>query len=98
MLKPIKWSLSADEDFAKLLEYLDRRWNAQVCLRFIIKLDNCIYLIQKNPNQFPVINTELQIRKTVVTKQNSIYYREKDNRIEILRLYDSRQNPENLKL
>ena len=39
MLKPIKWSSYADDDFATLLEYLENRWNKKVCLRFITKLD-----------------------------------------------------------
>ena len=97
MRKPIKWSSLAEEDFAKLLEYLENRWNNAVCLKFISKLDFCIDLIYKNPNQFPFLNVELQIIKCVVTKQNTLYYRETDARIEILRLYDTRQNPDTLK-
>jgi len=79
------------------LEYLENRWNKNVCTKFISKLDFCIDLIHKNPNQFPFFSTELQIRKCVVTKQNTLYYRETNSRIEILRLYDTRQNPETLK-
>jgi len=97
MLKPIKWSSYADDDFAKLLEYLENRWNKKVCLKFIVKLDFCIDLIHKNPNQFPFFYKKFQIRKCVVTKQNTLYYRVTNTRIEILRLYDSRQNPESLK-
>ena len=97
MLKPVKWSSYADDDFAKLLEYLENRWNKKVCLKFISKLDFCIVLIPKNPYHFPFFNKEFQIRKCVVTKQNTLYYRETNTRIEILRLYDSRQNPETLK-
>lgn len=97
MLKPIKWSSYADDDFAKLLEYLENRWNKKVCLKFITKLDFCIDLIQKNPNQFPFLIKGFQIIKCVVTKQNILYYRETNTRIEILRLFDSCQNPETLK-
>lgn len=97
MHKPIKWSSLADDDFAKILEYLETRWNKNVCLKFIIKLDFCIDLIYKTPNQFPFLNSKLKIRKCVVTKQNTLYYRETETRIEILRLYDTRQNHETLK-
>jgi plasmid stabilization system protein ParE len=97
MLKPVKWSSFADEDFAKLLEYLNQKWNVKVCNDFIIKLDYCINHIQKNPTQFPIINNNLQIRKCVITKHNSVYYRETDIRIELLRIYDTRQNTDNLK-
>ena len=96
MLKPIKWSSLADNDFAKILAYLENRWNKTVCTKFINKLDFCINLIHKNPNQFLFFNSNLQIRKCVITKQNMLYYRETDSRIDILRLYDIRQNPETL--
>jgi plasmid stabilization system protein ParE len=97
MPKTIKWSSYADNDFAKLLEYLESKWNNKVCLDFIENLDYCIIQIQKNLELFPVFNNELQIRKCVVTKHNSIFYRETSARIEILRLYDTRQNPDDLK-
>jgi plasmid stabilization system protein ParE len=97
MHKPIKWSSYAANDLAALLEYLNRRWNAKVCLNFINKLDFCLQLIEKNPNQFPVISKNHQVRKCVITKQNSLFYKETQTRIEILRLYDTRQNPATLK-
>jgi plasmid stabilization system protein ParE len=52
MLKPVKWSSFADEDFAKLLEYLNQKWNVKVCNDFIIKLDYCINHIQKTQLNF----------------------------------------------
>ena len=97
MRKPIKWSSFANADFANLLEYLEFRWNKKVCTDFIENLDYCVYQIEKNPELFPFINAELQIIKCVVTKHNSIFYRETNSRIEIFRLYDTRQNPEDLK-
>ena len=96
MLKPIKWSSLAENDFANIVAYLEIRWNKIVCIAFINNMDFCIGLIQKNPKLFPIFNSELQIRKCVVTKQNSLYYRETNSRIEVLRIYDTRQNPDSL--
>jgi plasmid stabilization system protein ParE len=97
MSKPILWSPLAHSDFADLLEYLEANWNTTICINFIEILDLHLIQIQKNPTQFPFLNKELQIRKCVVTKHNSLYYRETEKQIEILRIYDTRQNPENLK-
>ncbi len=96
MLKPIKWSSLAENDFAYLLKYLETKWNKKVCQEFIENLDYCVDKIQNNPEIFPLINLDLNIRKCVVTKHNSIFYRETNVRIDILRLYDTRQNPVNL--
>lgn len=96
MVKPVKWSSRADDDFAGILEYLNNHWNASVASDFISKVGRCIFLIQQNTEQFPFLNKNFQIRKCVVTKHNSIFYRDTENRIEILRLYDTRQNPKSL--
>jgi plasmid stabilization system protein ParE len=97
MPKTIKWSSFAENDFALLLEYLETKWNRKVCNHYIEEIDYCIIHIQKNPKQFPFMNKELQIRKCVISKHNSIFYRDTINRIEILRIYDTRQNPDDLK-
>lgn len=52
MLKPVKWSSYAEDDFAQLLEYLEIKWNKKVCLKFIDKLDFCIHLIQTKSISF----------------------------------------------
>lgn len=62
MHKSIKWSSFADKDLAKLLEYLDSKWDNSVCIKFIINLDSSIFFIQQNPKQFPIFSSELQIR------------------------------------
>ena len=95
MLKSIRWSSFADADFANLLEYLESDWNNKIALDFIENLNNCINQIQKNPNQFPFINKNIKIRKCVITKHNTLYYRVNKDKIDILRIYDTRQNPSN---
>lgn len=97
MLKVIKWSSFADIDLSNLLEYLELKCNNKVCNDFLENLDHCILQIQINPDQFLFFNKELQIRKCVITKHNTLFYRETESRIEILRLYDTRQNPVDFK-
>ena len=97
MLKSISWTSLADNDLSNLLEFLFYRWNRKVTLEYIENLDYCISIIQKNPDLFPFYDDNLKIRKCVVTSQNTIFYSETENRIVILRLYDSRQNPNDLK-
>jgi len=42
MLKPVKWSSFAEEDFALILEYLHQKWNSSVAFNFVLKLEKCI--------------------------------------------------------
>lgn len=97
MNKTIKWSSYAHNDLSNLLDYLEAKWNKKSCLQFLEKLDFCIDLIQKNPNLFPFFNKNLGIRKCVITKQNSLFYKITDTRIEVLRIYDTRQDDKTLK-
>jgi plasmid stabilization system protein ParE len=92
----IIWSPAAEEDFRIVLNYLQEQWNQQVINTFIDTIDDTIILILKEPKIFPLINRELQIRKCVLTKQNTLYYRESNKGIEIIRLFDSRQDPKKL--
>mgnify|MGYP007032572337 CR=1 FL=1 len=96
MLKPVKWSSFAEKDFALVLEYLTSKWGVSVALDFIEKTEKCVTLIQQNPKQFPFLSKELLIQRCVVTRHNTLYYRETEEKIEILRLYDTRQNPRTL--
>ena len=97
MLKPVKWTSLADNDLSNLLEYLFNKWNQKVTLEFIDSLEYCISIVQKNPDLFPFYDDKLKIRKCVITFQNTLFYLETENQIFILRLYDSRQNPNDLK-
>ena len=47
-----------------------------------------VIIKEKHPN--------FVLRKCILTKQNTIYYREHKHQIEILSIFDSRQNPDSL--
>ena len=97
MLKQVIWSPAAENDFESILDYLQTKWNDRIINKFINKVDDNISLILEDHKIFPVINKELQIRKSVISKQNSLYYRKKAGKIEIIRFFDSRQDPKKLK-
>jgi len=97
MLKEVIWSPLAESDFESILDYLQSNWNDRMINRFINKVDDTISLILEDHKIFPLINKELQIRKSVISKQNTLYYREKARKLEIVRLFDSRQDPNKLK-
>jgi len=80
-----------------ILDYLDEHWPSTVSLSFLYTLEASIVLITNHPEQFPEINQNLLIRKCVLTKHNSLYYRVLKDRLEVLRIYDNRQNPRNLR-
>jgi plasmid stabilization system protein ParE len=96
MHRQVVWSPSAERDFANILEYLNKNWEEKVTNNFIDLTEEVIIQISVNPRQFPVIYKKEKIRKCVLTKHNSLFYRDSKSRIDILRIYDTRQDPDTL--
>jgi plasmid stabilization system protein ParE len=96
MPKRITWSPLAESDLSNILKYLDQNWDKKVAANFIDITDSIIYQISINPKQFPFIYKRKGIRKCVLTKHNTLFYRDKRSTVEILRIYDTRQDPNTL--
>ena len=96
MPKPVIWSPHSEQDFDQILDYLQKKWDFQVIEKFIEITELLIDQISLYPKRFPVINKKLNVRKCVLTKHNTLFYREMKNHIDILRIYDSRQDPKKL--
>lgn len=97
MPKEIVWSPSAEYDVLAIIDYLIENWGENVALKFVETLDNLILSIAENPHLFPVFQQSYIIRKCVISKQSTLYYRERGDYIDILRVFDSRQHPQKLK-
>jgi plasmid stabilization system protein ParE len=97
MIKHIIWSPLSTFDFENILEYLDKKWGKKISNKFIRLTDDLMNQIALNPKQFPLINPKLEVRKCVITKHNTLFYRDTGERIVILRIYDTRQDPAKLK-
>mgnify|MGYP001088853466 CR=1 FL=1 len=96
MPEKIKWSPLAESDFSNILNYLNKNRDKKVAANFIDLTDRNINQIAINPKLFPFIHKRKGIRKCVLTKHNSLFYRYKRSTVEILRIYDTRQDPETL--
>jgi len=98
MPKKIVWSPLAATDFEKILSYLNESWNKQVALKFIEEIEILVLKIAEQPKQYPLANKKLKVRKCVISKHNTLFYRVSKDSIELLRIFDTRQNPRKLKL
>ena len=93
----IFWTKEAEATFAENISYLEREWNADVIENFILKTENILSSIKKNPFLFPVVSKEKNIHKCIVVKQVSIYYKIKSEQIDLLTFWNNFQNPKKLK-
>ena len=95
--KPVIISPQAKEDIKNILAYLTQNWNQKVVNEFLQKLEVFYYIISFNPGIFGYYNKRRNIRKYSITKQNIIYYRNRRTAIEIITVFDGRQDPSKLK-
>jgi plasmid stabilization system protein ParE len=93
MSKQVIWSPLSEGDFARILEYLNKNWDSTVVTQFIDLTEKNLEQISCNPKQFLLIYNKEKIRKCVLTKHNSLYYRENKTNVDILRIFDTRQDP-----
>ena len=96
MAKLIILTTIAESDLEGITDYLIENWGISVCEKFISRFENVCDLIAASPHVYPLIHKKKKIRKCVLTRQNTIYYRENGHQIEIISIFDSRMDPDKL--
>jgi plasmid stabilization system protein ParE len=97
MAYSIKWSPVSEITYADVLDYLAEKWGLKEVEGFMDRTDEVIGFIQQNPKQY-IYSKRKKAYRAVVTKQVSLYYRIQSKEVELLLFWDTRQNPDNLKL
>jgi plasmid stabilization system protein ParE len=85
-------SKTAERKLDKLFEYLTTEWSIKVKTDFVKKLDSSIEIIRNQPEIFPESRKGKSLRKCVITKQTTLFYRYNSKRINIVTIFDTRQN------
>jgi len=62
-------------------------------IQFANALDHTIEIISRHPEIYPVSNLKKKIRKAVVDKNNTIYYRIIKDTAQILSVFGTKQDP-----
>ena len=99
----ITWSKTALQDLQKLMDYLHENWGDAAAKEFAILLENKLAILKKMPESGQKVWFRTDIRKCVLTKHNTLYYKLQEGKIEIekiriVTIFDNRQNPKKLKL
>ena len=87
----IIWSPSAIESYYAILEYLDEKWTQKEILAFVKRTEQVLSHIYNNPSLYPY-SQDSDTHKSVLVTQVTLFYRVKDNVIELLIFWDSRQD------
>jgi plasmid stabilization system protein ParE len=93
MVKLVLLTSHAKADLDSVTFYLFENWGLHVLENFLALYEAKIRLIAEYPARYPFIYQALELRKAVLTKHTIILYREKPEHIEIISLFDTRQDP-----
>ena len=93
--RKIIWSSRAKIDLFEILDYYYKRNGTKTYSR---KLNSVIRKSIKLLKKYPFIGfrTDIQFVRTLITGHFCIFYEVSNEAIEIITIWDSRQNPENL--
>lgn len=94
----IIWTELAKLDYWENIEYLEREWTLNDVYNFMDKTDDLIGLLTKQNLTFKPTKYK-DVFQITVTKQITLFYKTLENKdIELLRFWNTYQNPEKLKL
>lgn len=94
----ILWTKNAYSDLSSITLFILKNFGNKSAEDFILSVDSTIQIIASFPQIGRSVNSEKQIRGLLITPQTKLIYRIRNRRIIILNLFDTRQNPENLKV
>jgi len=89
----IIWSNRAKIDLDQRIQWLIENRSEKQLRNFVHALDKRMNLIQINPNLFPVSNKRSGIHKSIMKYHITLFYKVDGHKVQILTLYDARQNP-----
>lgn len=96
MVRPVLLTSHAKADLDSVTLYLFENWGLPVLENFLALYEAKIAIIAQYPTRYPFIFKTSGLRKAVLTKHNIILYREKKDHIEIISVFDTRQDPERI--
>lgn len=92
-MRRIIWSPRSLKDYAKIIDYLLIEWTLKEVQKFVEQVEEVTSILKKGIVDFRT-NRFKTLHVAVISSQISIYYRiHSKSKVEIIRIWDNRQNP-----
>jgi plasmid stabilization system protein ParE len=93
----VRYSLRARHEEIELLEYVVGKFGHEKGKEVYQKIERVLDEISKMPEIYRLSARRTGLRKCVLSKQTSIYYRVKEDHIEVVTFRPNRKDPQNFK-
>lgn len=90
------WSDNALKELSGIFAYLEANFTDREIRRLAAKVEFTLKLIVQNPFTFPTSQRSEEVRRAIVTRHNTIFYRVSKNQVELLSFRSNRQDPDHL--
>ena len=95
-MRKIIWNEFARQDFYQNIDYLLKEWSEKEAQAFIDEVFDVLFALEKGNVEFQKTNKK-DIRRCVISRQITLFYRIKDNDlIELLRFWNNSGDMQNL--
>lgn len=94
----ILWTDLALKELESTIEYLMNNWSEKEVKTLALKIEETLELVSMNPNLFQSSEIKKDLRRVIIAKYNTMYYRIKGDTIEIISFFSNRQNPKKRQL
>ncbi len=94
----IGWTPTAKRTYFKVLDYLAENWTKREATNFMNEVESLLTQITDNPEMFQASRKKKDVRKALITKHNTLYYRIKprNKELELITFWDNRQDPKKI--
>lgn len=89
----IFFTKNAQRNFENIQIYLEHTWGAKIKDKFVIKVRHVLELLEQHPKLGTKENENKDLYGLLIHRHTKMFYRIKNNKISILSLFDTRQNP-----
>lgn len=93
----IVWSAESLKNLDNILAYLEAKWTEREISKFKRLLRKQIELILSNPKLFPTSISHPELRKAVLSRQTTLFYKIEGKHIYIVYLFSNKMNPKRIK-
>ncbi len=95
---PIVWTPEAESTFQAQLDYLEAHWPEVTLRKFIDRVFEVIGQLGEHPEMYQVYRADDRIHCGVINPYVALYYKIKEEQIDLLLFWPNRQDPDEFPL
>lgn len=88
----IRFTPEAEETYEAIVSQLRQRWGSGFVKKFEIRLTKSLQTITTTPYLYPIVNEVTQVRRCLLHKNCSLFYKIIEDKIFVISFWDNRQD------